>query len=72
MPTEARDDMFSGTDTDESPWTVVLSDDKKRARLNSMLHVLHGLDYDHKDKKIARAPDSRVVGRVEDYAGELD
>jgi polyphosphate kinase len=70
--TEARDDMFKGTDTDEAPWTVVLSDDKKRARLNSMLHVLDGLDYDHKDKKIAHAPDSRVVGRVEDHSGHLD
>ncbi len=64
--TEARDEMFGRTDTDEAPWTVILSDDKKRARLNSMLNLLHQLDYEHKDKKLAHAPDPRIVGRVKD------
>lgn len=64
--TEARDEMFSRTDTEEAPWTVILSDDKKRARINSMLNLLHRLDYDHKDKKLAHAPDPRILGRVKD------
>jgi len=70
--TEARDEMFGRTDTDEAPWTMVLSDDKKRARINSMLNVLHCLNYEHKDKKIAHAPDPRIVGRVKDLFPNLN
>jgi polyphosphate kinase 2 len=70
--TEARNDMFEYTDTDEAPWTVVLSDDKKRARLNAMRHVLHLLDYAHKDEKLACAPDPRVAGRVAGLFPNLD
>ena len=36
----ARDAMFSATDTAQSPWNVVLTDDKKRARLNCISHLL--------------------------------
>jgi polyphosphate kinase 2 len=70
--TEARDKMFLRTDTEETPWTVVLSDDKKRARINSMRHVLNILDYDQKDKKVAVPPDPRVAGHVEDLFPYLD
>lgn len=70
--TEARDEMFARTDTDEAPWTVVLSDDKKRARINSMLNLLHCLNYEHKDRKIAHAPDPRIVGRVKDLFPHLN
>ena len=70
--TEARNEMFRRTDGEEAPWTVVISDDKRRARLNSMLNLLYYLDYDHKDKKVAHAPDSRVVGRVPDLFPDMD
>ena len=70
--TEARDEMFCRTDTDEAPWTVILSDDKKRARINSMLNLLNCLNYEHKDKKIAHAPDPRVVGRAKDLFPHLN
>ena len=40
------------------------SDDKKRARLNAMLHFLDSLDYPGKDKHIAHAPDPLIVGRA--------
>jgi polyphosphate kinase 2 len=70
--TQARNDMFEQTDTDVAPWTVILSDDKKRARLNAMRNVLHLLDYAHKDKKIACAPDPRILGRVKDLFPNLD
>jgi len=60
---EARDEMFARTDTDDAPWTVVRSDDKKRARINSMRDLLHRLDYASKDGEVARAPDHRIVGR---------
>jgi polyphosphate kinase 2 (PPK2 family) len=39
--TEAKEAMFFYTDTADAPWTVIKSNDKKRARLNCMLHFLH-------------------------------
>jgi polyphosphate kinase len=41
----ARDDMFAATDTDIAPWYVVRSDDKKRARLNLITHLLDSIPY---------------------------
>jgi polyphosphate kinase 2 len=41
----ARDDMFAATDTDQAPWFVVRSDDKKRARLNLISHLLDSIPY---------------------------
>ena len=60
--TEAKEAMFFYTDTADAPWTVIKSDDKKRARLNCMRHFLSTLDYPGKDPKIARAPDPLIVG----------
>ena len=54
--------MFELTDTDAAPWTVVKSNDKKRARVNAMRHVLNIIDYSHKDREIAIAPDALIVG----------
>jgi polyphosphate kinase len=59
--TRARDAMLIHCDSPASPWTVVNSNEKKRARLESMRHVVHTLDYDHKDLEVARLPDPRVV-----------
>jgi polyphosphate kinase 2 len=41
----ARDEMFEATDTKVAPWFVVRSDDKRRARLNLIRHLLSGLPY---------------------------
>jgi polyphosphate kinase len=43
---QARDDMFRATDTPSAPWWVVRSDDKKRARLNVIAHLLSQIPYD--------------------------
>ena len=59
--TEAKEAMFFYTDTADAPWTVIKSNDKKRARLNCMLHFLNSLDYPGKDPKIAHAPDPLIV-----------
>ncbi len=59
--TRARDAMLVHSDNPTTPWTVVNSNEKKRARLESIRHVLHTLDYDHKDHDVARAPDPFVV-----------
>ncbi|HET8698904.1 MAG TPA: polyphosphate kinase 2 [Gammaproteobacteria bacterium] len=45
----ARDDMFAATDTGFAPWYVVHSDDKKRARLNLIRHLLERIPYEHID-----------------------
>ncbi|MDP9219635.1 MAG: polyphosphate kinase 2 [Actinomycetota bacterium] len=41
----AKDDMFVHTDTDDSPWFVVESENKKRSRLNMISHLLSSIDY---------------------------
>jgi hypothetical protein len=42
---KAKDEMFEATDTPESPWWVVEADDKKRARLNCISHLLSLIPY---------------------------
>jgi polyphosphate kinase 2 len=59
--TEAKEAMFFYTDTADAPWTIVKSDDKKRARLNCMRHFLSSLDYDGKDHKAVGEPDPFIV-----------
>lgn len=60
--TEAKEAMFFYTDTADAPWTIVKSNDKKRARLNCMRHFLSTIDYPDKDHKIVKAPDPLIVG----------
>jgi polyphosphate kinase 2 len=60
--TEAKEAMFFYTDTADSPWTVIKSDDKKRARLNCMQHFLSELDYPGKNRHVVRGPDPLIVG----------
>lgn len=62
--TRAKEAMFFFTDTADSPWTVVKSDCKKRARLNSMRYVLHRLPYDGKDIEAIGEIDPLLVGRA--------
>jgi len=60
--TEAKEAMFFYTDTKEAPWTVVKSNDKKRARLEAMRHILEQYDYDGKDPEIVGKPDGKIIG----------
>ena len=60
--TSAKEAMFFYTDTADAPWTVIKSDDKKRARLNCMQHFLAGLDYPDKDYHVVHGPDPLIVG----------
>ncbi len=60
--TEAKEAMFFYTDTADAPWTIVKSDDKKRARLHCMQHFLSTLDYPNKDRHVVRGPDPLIVG----------
>ena len=60
--TEAKEAMFFYTDTADAPWTIVKSNDKKRARLETMRHFLSTLDYPDKDPEIAVPPDPLIIG----------
>jgi polyphosphate kinase 2 len=60
--TEAKEAMFFNTDTADAPWTIIKSDDKKRARLNCMLHFLSSVPYDNKDHRVVVGPDPLIVG----------
>jgi polyphosphate kinase 2 len=60
--TEAKEAMFFYTDTEDAPWTVVKSNDKKRARLEAMRHILERFDYDGKDPEIVGKPDRKIIG----------
>jgi polyphosphate kinase 2 len=64
--TDAKEAMFAATDTADAPWTVVKSNDKKRARLEAMRHVLSLYDYDGKDDSIVGRPDPLIVGSAAD------
>ena len=60
--TEAKEAMFFYTDTADAPWTVVKSNDKKRARLEAIKHVLLKFDYEGKDPAAIGEPDKLLIG----------
>ncbi len=60
--TAAKEAMFFYTDTADAPWTIIKSDDKKRARLNCMQHFLNQLPYPDKDPEVISGPDPLIVG----------
>ena len=62
--TRAKEAMFFETDTADSPWTVIKSNCKKRARLNGLRYVLHKLPYDNKDLAQVGKLDPLIVGRA--------
>jgi len=67
--TEAKEAMFLHTDTEHAPWTVIKSNDKKRARLEAIRHVLARFDYTEKDDEAVGTPDPLIVGSA---AGVLE
>ena len=65
----ARDDMFAATDTDFAPWYVARSDDKKRARLNIITHLLEHVPYKKLPQEKVKLPKRQKAGgyREPDY-----
>ncbi len=59
---DAKEAMFFYTDTEHAPWTVVKSNDKKRARINALRHVLHTLPYTGKNFDRVGETDTLIVG----------
>jgi polyphosphate kinase 2 len=60
--TKAKEVMFYYTDLADAPWTVVKSNDKRRARLEAMRYVLSRVPYDDKDESVVGRPDPLIVG----------
>ena len=59
--TEAKNTMFFHTHTGDAPWTIIKSDDKKRARLNCIRFFLHALNYPDRDLKAIGPVDPLIV-----------
>lgn len=61
--TIAKENMFFHTDTSDSPWIVVKSNCKKRARLNAMRYILNKIPYTKQNVKLVGKLDPLIVGR---------
>ena len=61
--THARDTMLTATHTDHAPWTIVRSNDKRRARLAAIRHVLSNVDYEGKDEAAIGEADPQILGQ---------
>ena len=68
--TEAKENMFVQTDTNHAPWTVVKSNDKKRARLAAMRHVLSMFEYENKNHEVVGYPDTKILGPAANVIAE--
>jgi polyphosphate kinase 2 len=60
--TAAKDEMLRFTHTSIAPWTVILANDQRRARLEAIRAVLHAIDYKDKDPDAVGKPDATIVG----------
>ncbi|MBV5324480.1 MAG: polyphosphate kinase 2, partial [Rhodospirillaceae bacterium] len=70
--TEAKEAMFFFTDTADAPWTIVKSDDKKRARINCMRHFLRSLPYQQPGEHPVEEADPLIVGASAHVIGRDD
>jgi polyphosphate kinase 2 len=61
--TRARDEMFAATDTAWAPWYVAKSDDKKRARLNIIRHILNLVPYEDTPREKVKLPDRKKINK---------
>ncbi|WP_437223002.1 polyphosphate kinase 2 [Planctomicrobium sp. SH661] len=65
---EARDLMLDATDTEEAPWHLVRSDDKRRARLNCISHLLSQIPYEEAPRPKISLPKRSKRGKYDDQA----
>ncbi|MGO8396339.1 polyphosphate kinase 2, partial [Rhizobium ruizarguesonis] len=59
---DKRNRMLKETHTDFAPWTVIRANDKRRARLELIRHMLNKMDYEGKDKKALGTVDAEIIG----------
>jgi hypothetical protein len=64
--TAAKEEMFAATDTDFAPWYVARSDDKKRARLNIITHLLAQIPYKSAPREKVKLPKRQKPGDYRD------
>jgi polyphosphate kinase 2 len=64
----ARDRMLDETDTKHAPWNIVMSDDKKRARLNCIAHLLKLIPYRKLPREKVKLPKRSMKGAYDDVA----
>jgi polyphosphate kinase 2 len=64
----ARDNMFAATDTTYAPWYVVMADDKRKARLNCIAHLLNRIPYEEVPREEIRLPERDPKGAFDDRA----
>ena len=64
----ARDAMLDATDTKHAPWVLVRSDDKKKARLNVIRHILDAVPYKRVKAEKVKLPDRSMKGAYDDQA----
>jgi polyphosphate kinase 2 len=62
----ARDEMFAATDTAWAPWYVVHSDDKKKARLNCITHLLNQIPYKKAPRDKIKLPKRQKPGKYKE------
>lgn len=65
--TNKRDEMLLKSHTVYTPWTIVRSNDKRRARINAIRHLLHSLDYPDKDVRAIGQTDPMIIGSGPDF-----
>jgi len=70
--TQARNSMLEATHTQHAPWTIVRSNDKRRARLNAIRHVLTNVDYDGKDEGAIGRIDPKILGHQPGFFNSSD
>jgi hypothetical protein len=58
---KARDDMFRHTNIEEAPWWIVNANDKRRARLNCISHLLSVIPYEDVPSKIITMPERELI-----------
>jgi polyphosphate kinase len=65
---QARDAMLKATDTETAPWFIVDSNDKKRARLNTIAHILSQIPYERIKRDKVKLPDRDNKRKYDDAA----
>ena len=67
--TTRRNEMIEASDSTHAPWTIVRSNDKRRARIEVVRHILSSLPYHGKQRNVLGHPDPEVIGRADEILG---
>jgi len=70
--TVAEYSMLMASDTEHAPWTIIDSNDKKKARINTIKHILNQIDYPEKIKKKHLKVDKKIILSADDKIAEFD